>query len=64
MFMTLFLNLHKLNKLNLFLTFNKDLKVLIFIKGLAYVKLEDEKSLNEALKDIERTHMDRTIKIV
>ena len=64
MFMTLFLNLHKLNKLNLFLTFNKDLKVLIFILGLAYVKLEDEKSLNEALKDIERTHMDRTIKIV
>jgi len=32
--------------------------------GLAYVKLEDEKSLNEALLDVERTHMDRQVKIV
>ena len=32
--------------------------------GLAYVKLEDEKSLTEALKEVERTHMDRTVKIV
>merc|ERR1719215_1482747 len=33
-------------------------------KGLAYVKLADEKSLNEALKEVERTHMERTVKIV
>jgi len=33
-------------------------------KGLAYVKLEDEKSLNEALKEVERTHMERVVKIV
>lgn len=32
--------------------------------GLAYVKLEDEASLQEALKEVERTHMDRKIKIV
>jgi hypothetical protein len=31
---------------------------------LAYVKLEDEKSLNEALKDVERVHLDRKIKII
>ena len=31
---------------------------------MAYVKLEDEKSLNEALKAVERVHMDRTVKIV
>lgn len=31
---------------------------------MAYVKLEDEKSLEEALKDVERTHMERRIKIV
>ena len=36
----------------------------IFILGLAYLKLEDEASLNEALKDIERNHMDRKIKII
>jgi len=33
-------------------------------KGLAYVKLEDEKSLTEALNEVERTHMERKIKIV
>ena len=32
-------------------------------RGLAYVKLEDEASLNEALKEAERTHMDRSVKI-
>ncbi len=26
--------------------------------------LADEKSLNEALKEVERTHMDRTVKII
>tara|TARA_B110000503_G_C7058577_1_gene375612 strand:+ start:290 stop:421 length:132 start_codon:yes stop_codon:yes gene_type:complete len=31
---------------------------------LAYLKLEDEASLKEALKEIERSHMDRKIKIV
>tara|TARA_B110000503_G_scaffold142717_1_gene240526 strand:- start:2694 stop:2849 length:156 start_codon:yes stop_codon:yes gene_type:complete len=36
----------------------------IFILGLAYLRLEDEASLNEALKEIERTHMDRKIKII
>jgi hypothetical protein len=30
---------------------------------LAYVKLEDEQSLQEALKDVERKHMERVIKI-
>jgi RNA recognition motif-containing protein len=33
-------------------------------RGLAYVKLEDEASLEEALKEVERSHMDRMIKIV
>jgi len=33
-------------------------------RGLAYVKLEDEESLQEALKEVERTHMDRRVKIV
>lgn len=32
--------------------------------GLAYVKLEDKESLAEALKDVERTHMERKIKII
>lgn len=31
---------------------------------MAYVKLEDEKSLQEALKEVERTHMERRVKIV
>jgi len=31
---------------------------------LAYLKLEDEASFNEAMKDVERTHMDRKIKII
>ena len=30
---------------------------------MAYVKLEDEASLQEALKEVERTHMDRRVKI-
>ena len=32
-------------------------------RGLAYVKLEDEESLQESLKEVERSHMDRTVKI-
>jgi hypothetical protein len=31
---------------------------------LAYVTLADESSLNEALKNVERTHMERTVKII
>lgn len=32
-------------------------------RGLAYVKLQDEASLQEALKEAERSHMDRMVKI-
>ena len=31
---------------------------------MAYVTLEDEASLNEALKEVERVHMDRKIRII
>jgi hypothetical protein len=31
---------------------------------LAYITLADESSLNEALKDVEREHMTRKVKIV
>jgi RNA recognition motif-containing protein len=48
----------------LVLDFKKRSKGKMFNSGLAYVKLEDEKSLTEALKEVERTHMDRTVKIV
>ena len=46
------------------MTIRRDLRVRGVKKGLAYVKLEDEKSLTEALKEVERTHMERKIKIV
>ena len=45
-------------------TIKRDPKVIFLKTGLAYIKLEDEKSLTEALKDVERTHMERKIKIV
>lgn len=63
-FMTLCHNSPKLNRSSWYLTSKKDLKVPHLIQGLAYVKLEDENSLQEALKEVERTHMDRTVKIV
>lgn len=54
----------KFLKLNWFWISRKDLEVMELKLGLAYVKLEDEASLQEALKEVERTHMDRKIKIV
>ena len=32
-------------------------------RGLAYVKLESKAALDEALKEVERTHMERRVKI-
>ena len=51
-------------KLNWFWISRRDPEVLDLVLGLAYVKLEDEASLKEALKEVERSHMERKIKIV
>lgn len=54
----------KVKEVKLVMDFRKRSKGNIFIIGLAYVRLEDENSLNEALKEVERTHLDRIIKII
>ncbi len=54
----------KAKEVKLVLDFRKRSKGKMINLGLAYVKLEDEKSLTEALKEVERTHMDRQIKII
>ena len=48
----------KVEELKLVLDFKKR------SRGMAYVTLANEKSFNEALKDVERTHLDRKIKII
>ena len=46
------------------MTIKKDLKVTNLIIGLSYVTLENEKDFNEAIKPVERTHMERIVKII
>lgn len=53
----------KVKEIKLVLDHQKRSKGFKLILGLAYVKLEDEQSLQEALKDVERKHMERVIKI-
>jgi len=54
----------RVKEVKLVLDFRQRSKGKRISSGLAYVKLEDKESLAEALKDVERTHMERKIKII